>query len=199
MAIVVHKSILRSVVKKIVYNDSIIAIKLQAQPINILMLQVYMSKSEREDDEMEDLYGIIEEILEEDGKGDMNTIIMRERNSVFGDESYRNIVGPHGLGRKNHFCERNGLTVTNTWFKKPKRRLYTWKAAGDRSRRQLDCVLVKYLFRKSVKDVHTLPVADIDSDHNILVVKICTSFKKIIRFQKRRPQWDLEKLYAQRQ
>ena len=51
---------------------------------------------------MEDLYGISEEILEEDGKGDTNTIIMGDWNSVVGDESYRNFAGPHGLGRKNH-------------------------------------------------------------------------------------------------
>ena len=38
----VHKSIVRSVVKNIVYNDRIIAIKLQADPISILMMQVYM-------------------------------------------------------------------------------------------------------------------------------------------------------------
>ena len=38
-----------------------------------------------------------------------------------------------------------------------------------------------------------------DSDHNLLLVKICTRLKNIIRFKKRRPQWDLEKLYAQRQ
>jgi hypothetical protein len=47
------------------------------------------------------LYGIIEEILEEDGKG-KNTIIMVDWNNVVGDESHRNIAGPHGLGRKNH-------------------------------------------------------------------------------------------------
>jgi len=41
--------------------------------------------------------------------------------------------------------------------------------------------------------------ADIDSNHNLLVAKICTRLKKIIRFQNRRPQWDLEKLYVQRQ
>jgi hypothetical protein len=65
---------------------------------------------------------------------------MGDWNSVVGDESYRNIVGQHGLGRKNrrgemliNFCERNGLIVTNTWFRKPKRRLYTWKAPGDRT------------------------------------------------------------------
>jgi hypothetical protein len=66
-------------------------------------------------------------------------------------------------------------------------------------RHQLDYVLVKYRFRNNVKFVQTLPGADNDSDHNLLVAKICTKLKKIIRFQKRRPQWDMEKLYAQRQ
>jgi len=187
---VVHKSVVRSV-KKIVYNDRIIATKLQAEPINILMFQVHMPTSEHEDDEVEELYGLIEEILEEDGKSNTNTIVMGDWNSV-GDEPFRTIVGPHGLGRKNHrgqmlinFCERTGLIVTNTWFRKPKRRLYTWKVPGDRSRHQLDYILMKHRFRNNVKDVQTLPGADIDSDHNLLVAKICTRLKKIIRFQKR--------------
>jgi endonuclease/exonuclease/phosphatase family metal-dependent hydrolase len=167
----------RSVVKKIVYNDKIIAIKLQAEPINILMIQLYMPTSEDEYDE--ELYGVIEEILEEDGKGNTNTIIMGHWNSVVGDEPYRSIIRPHGLGRKNHrnqmlinICKRNGLIVTNTWFRKPKRRLYTWKAPGDRSRHQLDYILVKHRFRNSAKDVQTLPGTDIDSDHNLLLAKI---------------------------
>jgi hypothetical protein len=78
------------------------------------------------------------------------------------------------------FCERNGLVITNTWFKKPKRRLYTWKSPGNRNRYQLDYVLVKQRFRNSVKDVQTMPGADIDSDHNLLVATICTSLKKIM-------------------
>jgi hypothetical protein len=57
---------------------------------------------------------------------------------------------------------------------------------------------VKQRFRNSVKDVQTLPGADIDSDHSLLVATICTRLKKIIRFYKRNPRWDLEKLYAQR-
>ena len=80
---------------------------------------------------MQHMVFVIEEIIEEDGKGDTNTIIMGDWNSLVGEESYRNIVGPHGLGRRNHrgqmlsnFCERNGLIVTNTWFRKPKRRVY---------------------------------------------------------------------------
>jgi endonuclease/exonuclease/phosphatase family metal-dependent hydrolase len=129
---------------------------------------------------------------------------MGDWNSVVGDESYRNIVGPHGLAKKNHrgqilinFCDKNGLIVANTWFRKPNRRLYTWKAQGDRSRCQLDYILVEHQFRNSVKDVQTLPGADTDSDHNLLVAKICTKLEKIIRFQKRRPHWDFEELCAQ--
>jgi hypothetical protein len=58
---------------------------------------------------------------------------------------------------------------------------------------------VKHQFRKGVKDVQTRPGADIDSDNKLLVAKFRTRLKKIIRFQKSRPRWDLEKLYAQRQ
>ncbi|PNF31983.1 hypothetical protein B7P43_G06564 [Cryptotermes secundus] len=169
-------------------------------------MQVYMPTSEYEDDEVEKVYDTTEEILQEDGRGDTNSIILGDWNSIVGDESYQNIVRSHGLGRRNHrgqmlidFCERHGLIVTNTWFKKPKRRLYTWKAPGDWRQHQLDYNLVKHQFRNSVKDVKTLPGADIDSHHNLLVAKFRTRLKKIIRFQKRRPRWDLEKLYAQRQ
>jgi len=76
-------------------------------------MQGYMPTSEYEDDEGEKLYDTTEEVLEEDGKGDRN-IIPGDWNSVVGDESYRNIEGSHGLGRRNHrgqklidFCKRN--------------------------------------------------------------------------------------------
>jgi len=53
VAIVVHKSIVGSVVKKIVCNDTIIALNLKAEPVSILIMQVYMPISEYEDDEVE--------------------------------------------------------------------------------------------------------------------------------------------------
>ena len=71
----VHKIRVRSVVKKISCNDRIIAIKLKAEPINILIMQVHVPTSEYED-EVEKLYDTTEEILEEDGKGDTNSIIL---------------------------------------------------------------------------------------------------------------------------
>jgi hypothetical protein len=69
------------------------------------------------------------------------------------------------------------MIVTNTWFRKLKKRLYIWKASGDQSRHQFDFIHVKHLFRNSVKYVQTLPGADIDSDHKLLVAKLCTKLK----------------------
>jgi hypothetical protein len=89
-----------------------------------------MLTSEYEDDKVEELCDVTEEILEEDEKGETNTILMGDWNSVVGEKVHHNIVQPYGLGRRNQsgqmltdFCERNGLVITNTWFKKPKGRL----------------------------------------------------------------------------
>jgi hypothetical protein len=149
VAIVVHKSIVGSVVKKIVCNDRITTVKLNTEPINILIVQVYMPMSDYEDEEVGELYDRIEDILEEDGKV-THTIIMRDWNSVVGDKSHGNICDPYGLGNRNKrgqmlidFCGRAGFITTNMWFKKLKRKLYTWKAPGDQHRYQLDYILVK--------------------------------------------------------
>jgi hypothetical protein len=86
-----------------------------------------MPTSDYEEDEVEELYDITEETLEEDGKVTTNMIIMGDWNSVYGNKAHQNTVGPYGLGRRNQrgqmlidFCERNGIAITNTWFKKPK-------------------------------------------------------------------------------
>jgi hypothetical protein len=59
-------------------------------------------------------------------------------------------------------------------------------------------MLVKRRIRSSVKNGQTLAGADIDSDHNILVTNFCTTLKKIVRFQMRRPQWDLQEICIQK-
>jgi hypothetical protein len=66
------------------------------------------------------------------------------------------LVEPFGLGKRNErgkmlidFCEQHDLIVINTWFKKRKTKLYTWKSPGDRKRYQIDYILVKLRFRNS--------------------------------------------------
>jgi hypothetical protein len=49
-----------------------------------------MSTSDYKDEEVEEMCDKIEETLEENGKGDTNTIILGDCNSVTGDKSYKN-------------------------------------------------------------------------------------------------------------
>jgi hypothetical protein len=46
---------------------------------------------------------------------------------------------------------------------------------------------MKCQLRIGMKNVQTLPGAVTDSDHNLLLAKISTRLKKIIRFQKEKP------------
>jgi len=131
---------------KNVCNDRIIVLELKAEPASISFVQVCMPTSKYEDDQVDEMYTKTEEILEEDRKGETNTIKMGDWNGVAGDKSYRNTAGPHGPGRISQrgqtlidVYEMNSLVITNTQFKKTKRRLYTWKAP-EQSQHQC-CIL----------------------------------------------------------
>lgn len=69
-------------------------------------MKVYMPTSEYEDEEVEELYGVTEEILEEDREIQMNTTIIGNWNTEVGDKSYGNIVGRHGQAK---YDERNHI------------------------------------------------------------------------------------------
>jgi len=64
-----------------------------------------MPTSDYKDEKVEEMCDKIEETLEEDGKGDTNTIILGDFNSVTGDKSYKIFVRPHGQKRRNHRCQ----------------------------------------------------------------------------------------------
>ena len=125
---------------KSVCNDRTIALKLKEEPVSILLVQVCLPSSKRED-ELEECSDITEDILVECGKGEIITILMRDWNSMVGDKSYQNNVGPHRLGRRNQtdqilidFCEVNALVINNILFRKSNRILCTWNAPGCRNR-----------------------------------------------------------------
>ena len=54
---------------------------------------------------------------------------------------------------------------------------YTWTMPGDIERYQIDYILIKQRFRNQVKDCRSYPSADINSDHNPVVIKCSLMFK----------------------
>uniref|UniRef100_A0A8D8TDU0 Craniofacial development protein 2 n=1 Tax=Cacopsylla melanoneura TaxID=428564 RepID=A0A8D8TDU0_9HEMI len=197
----IYKQGLDKKVSKIIpKSDRIIAMKIRTESVDTLIIQVYMPTSRAKDDEVEEIYKQIEEIIEENGKGQIRTIVMGDWNSVVGEESTDGIVGKFGYGKRNErgerliqFCKQKNLWIANTWFKHHKRRLYTWKRPGDTMRFQIDYILINDRFKNSIKNAKTYPGADVHTDHTLLAAEVRTRLKHIKKkstFKK----WNTEKL-----
>ena len=59
--------------------------------------------------------------------------------------------------------------MTNTWCEHEKRRRYTWKVPEDVGRYQLDHI--KQKCRNSVTDARTMPGADANTDHTLVIMR----------------------------
>ena len=154
-----------------------------------------MPTTNHDDDEKEKLEDEISEILHQQERGQVNIRVMGDFNSIVGEGSTDKVVGLFGLCRRNEtgkmlidFCKQHDLVVMNTWFKKRKTKLYTWKSPGHKNRYQIDYILVKQRLRNTIRNVKTLPGADIDRYHNLLVAEVQTRLKAIKKAGKRKPK-----------
>ena len=156
-------------------SDRVIMMKLEVKPFNINVMQVYAPTQDHDDEEIEKFYQEIQNGIKYT-KSDEVICIMGDLNAKVGDETYQNIVGMHGLGRRNEMgerliqcCKENKLIIANTWFQQPVRKLYTWNSPGDISRNKIDYIMFNERFRNCIKQAKTYPGKDLNSDHNPVV------------------------------
>ncbi|GFS05060.1 reverse transcriptase [Elysia marginata] len=85
------------------------------------------------------------------------------------------------------------MIVANTWFQIHPRRRWTWSSPGDRSRNQIDFILMKQRFRNSIQYAKAMLGADCGSDHNPVVCQIKLKLKAFKK-AKRSPRYQFEAL-----
>ena len=177
-------------------NDRLMMIRFKMEPVNMTLIIVYMPTSTSTEEEVEEIYGEIEDMMEMIGDRE-NVVLMGDWNAVVGEGEDGREVGKFGLGKRNErgerlvdFCKQMNLTLVNTTFQVPKRRRYTWKMPGDIGRYQIDYIIVKNRYRNQVKSCKTYPGADVDSDHNMIMMKCCIKMKKLQKRKERR-RWNL--------
>src|SRR5215471_400986 len=199
VAIILDKELAKKVIDKETSSDRMMMVKLETVPVHTVIIQVYMPTSTAEDEEVEKVYEQLEELLEKQ-KGRDNVLILGDWNAVVGEGKEGKEVGKFGLGVRNErgeklieFCARRKLIISNTWYKQPYRRRYTWKQPGDRARYQIDYILVKQRYRNSVKCAKSLPGADCNSDHNMVRINMAVKLKRM-HIAKKQKKWDLSNL-----
>lgn len=121
-------------VKSIVpLSERIILIKLVINDKEDLsIIQTYFPTSAYSDEEIEAVYDQMDEVLDLIENKD-TLIILGDWNAVVGELKEDNITGNYGYGRRNRrgirlidFCREKELAITNTMFKQPINRRYTW-------------------------------------------------------------------------
>lgn len=184
----------RSITSVCNISDRVIMIQLKSSPFNINLVQVYAPTSQSSEEDIETFYSQVEIATKTFQDKNIN-IILGDLNAKVGEGQDEDVIGPYGLGNRNdrgdklvEFCKDNQMCIMNTYFKLPKRRLYTWTHPAHRVdnviRNQIDFIIIKKRFRNAIKYTKTYPGADVGSDHNLLVSYIRVRLKKIINRNK---------------
>lgn len=179
VAIAIPKQWTKAVLGYNPVNNRIITMKLDASPAPLNIIQVYAPTSAAKDEDVEGFYRDIESSIATIPSREL-LVILGDFNAKVGetrmDEGLRNIVGMYGLGQRNirgerllQFAADNNLTIMNTVFQQHRRRLYTWTSPDGKHRNQIDYILIRSRWRSSIMNAHTLPGADCQSDHQLLV------------------------------
>jgi len=180
-------------------SDRILLVKLKGQPFDISIIQVYAPTSEASDNEIEDFYEKLD-AAKAQCKSQEVIIVMGDFNAKIGEGREDDIVGPHGLGKRNErgemlfqWCKANSMIVTNTWFMNHKRRRYTWVSPDKHTRNQIDYILINKRFRNGIEQSMSYPGADCGSDHTLVMAKLHIKLRKL-KVSKQAPKYQLNKL-----
>ena len=166
-------------------SDRVILVKLQGTPFDIGIIQAYAPTADKGEEEVEEFYETLEKALKQLKSQDVR-IVMGDFNSKVGKERIETTIGPFGIGEKNDrgdrligWCKQHNLVAMNTWFKNHPRRCWTWKSPGDKSRNQIDYILMQERFRNSMTSCKSMPGADCGSDHVPVVGTMRIKLKKL--------------------
>ena len=121
-------------------SDRLMMVQVSAEPVDIVLIQVYMPTTKYEDWDVAQIYEQTEDMIRRQ-RGDAKVIVMGDFNARVGEGSDGKVIGKYGLGKRNDrgqmlsdFCKKNQLVVTNTLFQQEKRRRYTWTAPPRRKK-----------------------------------------------------------------
>ena len=161
-----------------------ISVRFQGKPFNITVIQVYAPTSNAEEAEVEWFYENLQD-LELRPKKDV-LFIIGDWNAKVGSQETPGVTGTFDLGMQNEarqrlieFRQENALVIANIFFQQHKRILYIWTSPDSQHQNQIDYILCSQRWRSSIQSAKTRPVADCDSDHELLIAKFSLKLKKV--------------------
>ena len=160
-------------------SDRIITVEVSARPSNITLIQVYAPTSAATELEKEAFYTELQTTIKQAPSQDI-VMVCGDFNAKVGKQAFNTPnIGVFGLGDTNeegerlvNFCIDNNLTITNTKFQHHPRRCYTWTSPDQRTRNQIDYILISQRWNRCVTNSRAYPGFDCGSDHNLVAADV---------------------------
>ena len=148
--------------------------------LNINIIQCYAPTNDSEEEEKEDFYQRLQEVVQSFSARDI-IVTMGDMNAKIGRDNtgYEEVMGRHGEGEMNdngerfaNFCAENRQTIGGSVF--PHKRIHkvTWISPDHTTENQIDHICICKKFRRTLLDVRVKRGADVASDHQLVVGRL---------------------------
>ena len=159
----------------------LITIRLRASPFNIRIIQAYAPTTDYDDDDIEDFYDQLQEVIYNSPKKDI-LVVQGDWNAKIGEGARKNWketcgeycnpeTNERGL-RLLEFVSYNNLKVANTFGPHKLSRRWTCHSQEGDYHNQIDYIMVQQRFQRSVniEKTRSFPGADTGSDHEFVMM-----------------------------
>ena len=184
----IHKDAKKYIQEIVGISERISVLKLNPNGHKWTIIQVYAPTESSTDEEIEDFYEKLENILVR--YKTQTNIIIGDFNSKVGIRTRNDeqCTGPHGLGSRNErgerlirFAQENNMKIANTYFKKKPSSRWTWQAPNGRTRNEIDYILCDRM--SCMKNIQIVDTPRFDTDHRLVKATM-----KIKKRKRQRPQ-----------
>ena len=188
-------------------NERLMRVRLNSRWFKITIIVAYAPTNDSDDEEKDEFYDQLNRCTEEVQNhdilvmaGDMNAKVGRETDvfgSAIGSKSLHEESNDNGVRMASYAC-MNNMVIGGTIFPHKNIHKRTWTTPDGRSHNQIDHILIKQRFRRSLQDVRSYRGADCDSDHYLVVanIKVKLKMERTPRTEKVR-RFNVDKLKTQ--
>ena len=188
----IHKDTVNAIMGCRPVSSRLITVRLKASPFNITIIQAYAPTTDYDDDDIEDFYDQLQEVIDQTPNKDI-LVVQGDWNANIGEDASKNWketcgqycycnpeTNERGL-RLLEFASYNNLKVVNTSGPHKPSRRWTWHSPGGDYHNQIDYIMVKPRFQSSVNIAKTrsFPGADMGSDHELVMMTFKLRFQRV--------------------
>jgi len=116
VAVISDKRTANTVEKIRFEGERLLPVKLKGKPVDMCIIQLYIPTSEHKEEEVDEMYERVEELLDSETNGKDYTIVMGDFNAVVGEGKEELYIGHYGFGHRNQrgeklvdFCRRRQM------------------------------------------------------------------------------------------